>query len=85
MELTNVELNLNLQNPVIFFDLDGTTYALLTDGNDKVLTGDMDGVDEELTNQLEVNQNYDTETTTYSFDDFSIEYCNSEVRAIIND
>tara|TARA_R110002096_G_C14407626_1_gene708007 strand:+ start:390 stop:644 length:255 start_codon:yes stop_codon:yes gene_type:complete len=83
MKLTNLELNVNLSNPVIFFDLDGTTYALLIDGSEKVLSGDMDGVNDDLTSQLEVDQNYDTETTTYSFDDFTIEYCNSEVTGTI--
>ncbi|WP_022941231.1 hypothetical protein [Psychromonas hadalis] len=70
--LTNVELNANLYNPVVFFDLDGTTYAIFTDGPERVLTGDMDDICEELSSQMKMNKNCDNETTTFKFDDFHI-------------
>ena len=79
MILTNLEHCTAISNCAITFDLDGTSYVLLTDGYEKVLNGAMDEVDEELTDQLLVAQNYDTETTAYYFDDFSIEDCNGEL------
>lgn len=70
--LTNVELNANLYNPVIFFDLEGTTYAIFADGPEKVLTGEMDGICDDLSSQLKMNKSPDNETTTFRFDDFHI-------------
>ena len=70
--LTNVELNANLYNPVVFFDLDGTTYAIFTDGPERVLTGDMAGICEILSAQMQMKKNCDNETTTFNFDDFYI-------------
>ena len=70
--LTNVQLNANLYNPVVFFDLDGTTYAIFTDGPEKVLTGDMDGICEVLSSQMEMKKNWDDASTTYKFNDFHI-------------
>lgn len=82
--LTNVELNVNLYNPVIFFDLDGTTYAFFTDGPEKVLTADMDGICDVLSSQMEMNKNVENETTTFKFDDFHIVSNASEARGILN-
>ncbi|PKF62477.1 hypothetical protein CW745_03325 [Psychromonas sp. psych-6C06] len=70
--LTNVELNVNLYSPVIFFDLEGKKYAIFTDDPDKVLTGEMDGVCDVLSSQLQMNNNSEDESTTFKFNDFHI-------------
>ena len=77
--LKNVELVLNLSEPTVFFELNDTTYALLVGGSEKVLCGEMDGVDELLTNQMTTEQNWDNETTSFIFDDFRIDYSNDHV------
>ena len=82
--LTNVELNANLYNPVIFFDLEGTTYAIFTDGPEKVLTGDMDGICDVLSSQLRMDKNSDNETTTFKFDDFHIVASEGVATGILN-
>lgn len=82
--LTNVELNANLYNPVIFFDLEGTRYAIFTDGPEKVLTGDMDGICDDLSSQLQMNKNLDNETTTFKFDDFHIVSSGGVARGVLN-
>lgn len=79
--LTNVELNPNLSEPVVFFEFNGTNYALLVGGSEKVLTGEMDGIDDELNSQMVVTQDWDNESTTFEFDDFIITYSNNSVSA----
>jgi hypothetical protein len=80
--LTNVELNANLYSPVIFFDLDGTKYAIFTDGPEQVLTGEMDGICDVLSAQM--NKNGDEETTTFKFDDFHIISNGSQAMGMLN-
>lgn len=82
--LTNVELNVNLYNPVIFFNLDGTKYAIYTDGPEKVLTGDLDEICGDLSSQLQRNKNWDMGTTIFKFDDFHIVSSESEAIGILN-
>tara|TARA_R110001583_G_C5639667_1_gene407780 strand:+ start:2176 stop:2433 length:258 start_codon:yes stop_codon:yes gene_type:complete len=82
--LTNVELNANLYNPVIFFDLDGTKYAIFTDGPEKVLTGEMDGICDELSSQMRMNKSWDNERTIFKFNDFYIITTGSEATGILN-
>jgi hypothetical protein len=82
--LTNVELNANLYNPVIFFDLDGTKYAIFTNGPEKVLTGDMDGICDELSSQMQMNKSWDNEKTIFRFDDFYIISSENEATGILN-
>lgn len=82
--LTNVELNANLYNPVIFFDLEGTTYAIFTDGPEKVLTGDMSGICDVLSSQLQMEKNPDNEITTFKFDDFHIVASKATATGVLN-
>ena len=79
--IDNLVLNLNLENPVIFFDLNSVTYSLLLDGSDKVLNGAMDEVVEDLTEQLITDQDWEGETTLYRFDEFILLDNNGEITA----
>jgi hypothetical protein len=82
--LTNVELDVNLYNPVIFFDFNGTKYAFFTEGPEKVLTGDLRGICDVLSSQMETNKSADNEITTFKFDDFYIISSGSEVIGTLN-
>jgi len=66
--VTNIELSTTLSEPTVFFDLNGTTYALLAGGSDQVLTGDMDGISLSLTAQLYMYKK-DDGLSYFSFDD----------------
>ena len=79
MKITNLDLADNLQEPTAFFDLDGATYALLLGGSEKVLNGEMTDIDNNLTEQLQVDQNWDAEATEFIFDDFKIIYSNNSL------
>jgi hypothetical protein len=70
--LTNVELSANLYNPVIFFDVNGTKYAIFTNGPEKVMTGDMDGICDELSEQVKMKKSLNKEKTLFRFNDFYI-------------
>jgi len=76
MEIT---LNTNLSEPTAFFTHNGTPYALLL-ASHELLAGEMDG-QPETPLDFEVEQDWDSETTFFQFEGFTIRYNASGVQA----
>ena len=73
--LTNI--NHSALSSFVSFCFNDVYCELLINGSGLVISDD--SINDELTEQLSVFKDYDTETTVFTFDDFEISCCNNEV------
>lgn len=82
---SDIELNEGLENPTAFFTLDGQLVALDLVTHELRATETNGAIIPELHEiQPEVNQDWDNESTTFEFEDYTVVYTNNEVKLIPN-